>query len=168
MPGNGPVVVAYRSNFVVQAKENWTGNRHISTSALNRPISPIATGGGQAVGRVDWVSTDGPVSTSIPWEIGAYPDFSHGKRDGKRLYAIACHRSVDASGAKLSLPACVESQSLPPRGAGRLPMRSDVWQTAGMDTKETNCSNSQADRVRMLANLLLGALVGLAACWTIW
>jgi hypothetical protein len=51
---------------------------------------------------------------------------------------------------------------------GRLPKRSDVWQTAGMDTKETNCSNSQAARVRMLANLLLGALIGLAACWTIW
>jgi hypothetical protein len=49
-----------------------------------------------------------------------------------------------------------------------LPKRSDVWQTAGMDTKETNCSNSQAARVRMLANLLLGALIGLAACWTIW
>jgi hypothetical protein len=37
-----------------------------------------------------------------------------------------------------------------------------------MEMKETNYSNSQAARVRMLANLLLGALIGLAACWTIW
>lgn len=43
-----------------------------------------------------------------------------------------------------------------------------MWQTAAMDTEETTYSDSQAARVRMLANLLLGALIGLAVQWIIW
>ena len=131
------------------------------------PQSPRAAG--RQLAAFDWVPTDGPVPTSKPWKIGAHPDFSHGKRDGKRLQAVACHRSVDASGVNCPFRLASEASHPLPRGVPvHLPKRSDVWQTAGMDTKETNCSNSQAARVRMLANLLLGALIGLAACWTIW